>query len=43
MGKGVGKESSKSYSITMQRLKSLLMDLPTSIYMLNEELGSKTK
>ena len=42
-GKGVGKESSKSSSITMQKFKSPLMDLPTSIYMLKEELGAKTK
>ena len=41
-GKGVGKESSKSSSITMQIFKSPLMDLPTSIYMLKVELGVKT-
>ena len=32
-GRGVGKESPDSSSITMQKFKSPLMDLPTSIYM----------
>ena len=32
-GKGVGKESPDSSSITVQKSKSPLMDLPTSIYM----------
>ena len=42
-GKGVGKESPDSSSITMQKFKVHLMDLPTSIYMLKEEIGAKTK
>ena len=42
-GKGVGKESPDSSSITMHKFKSPLMDLPTSIYMVKEELGAKTK
>ena len=32
-GQGVGKESPDSSIITMQKFKSPLMDLPTSIYM----------
>ena len=38
-GKGVGKESSNSSSITVQKFKSPLMDLPTSIYMLRRDRG----